>query len=105
MTDAPSDPWQAFAFFVARSGEGFCRELIEKGKTATQARNSMIGCFLDFAAGEACRIARREGREPNPDKWNKAVTDAFDRAVKRTVNYDAAVATTATITEAGIRAQ
>lgn len=80
----PKDPWHAFAWFVSRCGEGFGRELMERGKTATQARNTIIGCFLDMAAGEACRLARSEGREPDPAKWRKAVDDAFERAVKRT---------------------
>lgn len=85
MTDvAPADPWNAFAFFVGKCASGFGRELLQQGKTDTQARNAVIGCFLDFAAGEACRVARREGREPSPEKWTKAVNDAFERAVKRT---------------------
>lgn len=80
----PIDPYNAFAFFVSKCAEGFGAELMKNGKTDTQARNTIVGCFLDFAAGEACRIARREGREPDPDKLAKAVTDAFNRAVKRT---------------------
>lgn len=81
---APADPWNAFAYFVGKCASGFGGELIAQGKTATEARNAVIGCFLDFAAGEACRIAREEGREPDPSKWRKATTGAFDRAVNRT---------------------
>lgn len=81
---APVDPWGAFAYFVSKCADGFGRELIEQGKTETQARNAIIGCFLDFAAGEACRVARGEGRDPNSAKWRKATDDAFERAVKRT---------------------
>ena len=80
----PLDPWKAFAFFVGKCAEGFGKELIAGGKTNTQARNAVIGCFLDWAAGEACRIARSEGRKPNLTKWGKATKSAFDRAVKRT---------------------
>lgn len=78
------DPWNAFAFFVSKCASGFGKELIQQGRTDVQARNAVIGCFLDFAAGEACRIARREGREPDHEKWTQAVNDAFERAVKRT---------------------
>ena len=81
---APIDPWKEFTFFIGKCAEGFGRELLKQGKTDAQARNVIIQCFLDFAAGEACRVARREGREPSPEKWRKAVDDAFDRAVKRT---------------------
>jgi len=84
VTEPPIDPWKAFPYFVGKCAEGFARELVEQGKTVTQARNAVIGCFLDMAAGEACRIARGEGREPDPSKWSKAVNDAFERAVKRT---------------------
>jgi hypothetical protein len=82
--DIPEDPGAAFAFLVSRCAEGLGRELIAKGKTDTQARNAIIHHFLDFAAGEACRIARREKREPDHDKWQKATDDAFARAVVRT---------------------
>jgi hypothetical protein len=82
--EAPINPWQAFAFFVSKCSEGFGQELMCEGKTETQARNAVIGCLLDFAAGEACRIARREGREPSHERWTKAVNDAFERAVRRT---------------------
>lgn len=80
----PTDLWRAFAYFVSKCAEGFGRELLEQGKTDTEARNAVIGCFLDMAAGEACRIARREGRQPDIKKWHKATDDAFGRAVKRT---------------------
>src|SRR4051812_38277593 len=82
--DVPDDPRKAFAWFVSHCSSGLYKELMEQGKTDTQARNTVIYCFLDFAAGEACRIAMREEREPNIEKWQKATTDAFDRAVKRT---------------------
>lgn len=80
----PDDPWKAFAYFVSRCASGFYKELVEQGKTETQARNAVIGCFLQMAAGAACRIARGEGREPAPEKWRKATKAAFDRAVKQT---------------------
>jgi hypothetical protein len=80
----PVDPVKAFAFFVSKCGEGLGRELLAKGLTETQARNAIIGYLLDFAAGEACRIARREEREPDHRKWTKAVDGAFERAVQRT---------------------
>ena len=88
VTDVlPDDPWAVFAFLAAKCGEGFGRELMKAGRTETQAKNAVIGCLLDFAAGEACRLARSECREPDPEKWRKATTDAFDRAVKRTSPY------------------
>jgi hypothetical protein len=88
LDKVPDDPYGAFAFFVSHCASGLHKELLEKGKTDTDARNAVVHCFLDFAAGEACRIARREGREPDGDKWRKATDDAFEKAVKRT---DAAV--------------
>lgn len=84
LDKVPNDPYEAFAWFVSQCASGLYKELLEKGRTDTQARNSAIHCFLDFAAGEACRVARREGREPNQDKWRKATDAAFERAVKRT---------------------
>lgn len=81
---APIDPWKAFAYFVSKCSEGFGAELMREGKTETEARNAIIWCLLDFAAGEACRIARHEGREPDQEKWTSAVNDVFERAVKRT---------------------
>ena len=83
LNEVPSDPYGAFAWFVSQCASGLYRELLEKGKTDTEARNAVIHCFLDFAAGEACRIARREAREPDPDKWRAAVDGAFARAIKR----------------------
>jgi hypothetical protein len=80
----PKDPWKAFAYLVGKCASGFGRELMEGGKTEKAARNAIIGCFLAMAAGEACRIARGEGREPNHCKWRKATDDAFRRAVVRT---------------------
>lgn len=82
--DIPDEPYKAFAVLVGRCADGLIRELINEGKTEIKARNSVIHCFLDFASGEACRIARREGREPDKEKWTKAVNGAFERAVKRT---------------------
>lgn len=84
LSKVPDDPYGAFAFFVSQCASGLYQELLEKGKTDADARNAVIHCFLDFAAGEACRVARRENREPNLDKWRKATDDAFDHAVKRT---------------------
>ena len=79
----PDDPWMAFAYLVGRCAEGLAKELLERGRSETQARNAVIRCFLDMAAGEACRQARREGREPDPSKWRKATDDSFERATKR----------------------
>ena len=84
LPEIPTDPHKAFAYLVSRCAEGFGVELLQEGRTDMQARNLIIGYFLDFAAGEACRVARREGREPSHEKWTKAVDDAFARAVKRT---------------------
>lgn len=85
LAGVPDEPYAAFAWFVSRCASGLYQELLEKGKTDTEARNAVIHCFLDFAAGEACRVARREEREPDSDKWRKATDDAFERAVKRTL--------------------
>jgi hypothetical protein len=84
LSEVPDDPYGAFAWFVSQCASGLYKELLEKGRTDTEARNAVIHCFLDFASGEACRIARREGREPDHDKWRKAADDAFERAMKRT---------------------
>lgn len=84
LDEVPADPYGAFAWFVSQCASGLYRDLMEKGKTDVEARNAAIHCFLDFASGEACRIARREGREPDADKWRKATDDAFAKAVKRT---------------------
>jgi hypothetical protein len=81
---APADPIGAFAWFVSRCAEGLGKELLESGRTETQSRNTVIHLLLDFAAGEACRVARREGRVPDPAKWNAAANTAFDAALKRT---------------------
>jgi hypothetical protein len=86
VTDLPTDPYGAFAYLVSGCASGLYKELIEKGWTDTKARNAIVHRFLDMASGEACRIARREGREPDPVKWQKATADAFDRAVKRTAS-------------------
>lgn len=90
--EVPEDPWKAFAYFTGACAAGFGRELIEQGRTPTEARNAVIGSFLAMAAGEACRVARSEGREPDPAKWRKATDDAFDAAVKRTDAGRAALA-------------
>lgn len=82
--ELPDDPFMAFATLVSKCCNGLMRELVADGKTETQARNAVIRTFLDFAAGEGCRVARREGREPDANKWAAATTDAFERAVKRT---------------------
>lgn len=84
LDNVPTDPYGAFAWFASRCASGFYMELVEKGKTDTQARNVVIHCFLAMAAGEACRIARREGREPDTSKWGKATMKAFEKAIKRT---------------------
>jgi len=84
-SDVPADPWKAFAWFINKCASGFGTELMRDGKTATEARNAVIGCFLQMAAGEACRVARSEEREPDPAKWRAATDDAFERAVKYTL--------------------
>lgn len=80
----PADPNMAFAYFVSRCAEGLGKELIAEGKTPTQAKNQIINHFLAFAAGEACRIARAEGRTPDRGKWHIAIDRAFDKALART---------------------
>lgn len=40
--------------------------------------------LMACAAGEACRIARDDGREPNPEKWRSATDAVFAAAVART---------------------
>lgn len=80
----PADPWGAFAWFLNQCASGFARELMAQGKTETHARNAIIRCLVSAAAGEACRIARSEGREPNPTKWRQFTCTQFERAVKRT---------------------
>lgn len=83
----PADPWKAFAYLVSRCASGFFGELVERGRTPTEARNTIIGCFLDMAAGEACRIANKEGREPDHALWQAATDGAFARAKKRTADH------------------
>ena len=80
----PKDTWGAFGYLVSKCASGAYQELIERGKTDTQARNAIIHSFLDMASGEACRIARREGRAPDKEKWQAAIDAAWDRAIKRT---------------------
>ncbi len=82
--EVPDDPYLAFATLVSGCGNGLMKELILSGRTETQARNAVIHCFLAFASGEACRVARREGREPDKEKWTAATDKAFEKAVKRT---------------------
>ena len=85
LPEIPHDPAKAFAYLVSRCANGLLAELVhQEGKTEDQAKNILIHYFLDFAAGEACRMARRLGRDPDHKKWSKAVDNAFDRAVKRT---------------------
>lgn len=84
------DTYSTFAYLVSKCASGAYFELIESGKSDVQARNTIIHMFLDFAAGEACRVARRESREPNFSKWKSATKDAFDRAVKRTIDTPSA---------------
>lgn len=88
LNEVPADPYGAFAWFVSMCASGLYRELLEKGKTDMAARNAVIHCFLDFASGEACRIARREEREPDHEKWRAATDAAFDRAIKRSLPND-----------------
>lgn len=83
LSEVPNDPYGAFAWFVSHCASGLYGELLERGKTDTEARNAVIHCFLDFASGEACRIAQREGRAPDHNKWREATDAAFERAVKR----------------------
>ena len=92
MTDPkiPTDPVKAFAYLVSKCASGLYLELVDAGRTDTNARSQIIFMFLDFAAGETCRVARREGREPRFDKWTAATTDAFERAVKRTAAKESA---------------
>jgi hypothetical protein len=85
LSKVPDDPYGAFAWFASQCASGLYRELTGKGKSDTQARLAIVHCFLDMAAGEACRVARREGREPDHEKWRTVTDDAFARAVKRTV--------------------
>lgn len=83
LAAVPEDPYGAFAWMVSKCASGLYGELLQKGKTDTEARNAVIHCFLDFASGEACRVADREGRKPDQEKWRKATDDAFARACKR----------------------
>jgi hypothetical protein len=81
---AKMEATKAFALLVSKCASGLLRDLVETGKTETEARNAIVRYFLDFASGEACRIARGEGREPDQSKWQAATEAAFARAVKRT---------------------
>lgn len=56
------------------------------GYNETQARNQTINLLLQMAAGEACRVARKEGREPDPNLWAAATRAAFKGAVRYTAN-------------------
>lgn len=82
--ELPDNPHECLAVLVSRCAGGFAKEMIEAGYTATEARNMVVHHFVAFACGEACRIAREEGREPDPDKWRKATDIAFENAVERT---------------------
>jgi hypothetical protein len=73
LSEVPDDTWKAFGYLVSRCASGAYKELVEKGRTDAQARNAVIHSFLDMASGEACRVARREGREPDREKWQKAI--------------------------------
>lgn len=79
LSEVPSDPYGAFAWFVSHCASGLYGELLKDGKSDAEARNAVIHCFLDFASGEACRVARSEGREPDHDKWRKATDAAFEK--------------------------
>jgi len=85
--EVPADSWGAFTYLVGKCATGVARELVEQGKTPVQARNAVINAFIAMAAGEACRVAREEGRRPSAAKWRKATNDAFARAVKRTKGH------------------
>lgn len=80
----PEDTLQCFAYLVSRCASGAYQELVDAGKTDVQARTTVIHTFMNFAAGEACRVARKEGREPDETLWRAATDDAFSRAVQRT---------------------
>lgn len=85
LENVPADPFGAFAWFVSQCAQGFHRELTERGCcTSTDAHNAIAHCFLDFAAGVACRVASGEDREPDIAIWRKAADEAFERATKRT---------------------
>jgi hypothetical protein len=59
------------------------------GDAATMLRSfifqTVCDAEIDIPNQMARMAARREGRVPDPVKWTKAVNDAFDRAVKRTM--------------------
>ena len=80
----PDDARGAFAGFIGQCASAFYKELARAGGDDTETRNEIIRCCLDFAAGEACLVARRSGRKPDRNKWREATDDAFARAVKRT---------------------
>jgi hypothetical protein len=60
-------------------------ELSEQGLSDTEARTSIIHDLIACASGEACRIARKEGRDPDINKWRAATERAFLHAVERTL--------------------
>ena len=90
LSEVPTDPYGAFGWMVSHCASGLYKELVAKGYTDTKARNAIVHTFLDMAAGEACRIAIREEREPNPEKWRTATDAAFSKAIKRTADKAAA---------------
>ncbi len=52
LNEVPADPYGAFAWFVSRCSSGLYRELLGKGRTDTEARNIVIGCFLVYVKAE-----------------------------------------------------
>lgn len=54
------------------------------GQTETQARNEVIGMLTQMAAGEACRVARAEGREPDHERWRTFTDKCFSKACRYT---------------------
>lgn len=84
LSEVPEDTIGAFAWFVSHSASGAYKELLQQGRSDTEARNTIIHCFLDFASGEACRVARSEGRDPDKKKWRKATDAALKKAIERT---------------------
>ncbi|MFN3891942.1 MAG: hypothetical protein ACK4MV_16225 [Beijerinckiaceae bacterium] len=84
MGENDENPISFFASMVSRCANGLLAELKDAGLSEDQGKTKIVHLLIDFAAGEACRIARRNGREPDRDKWLAAVNRAFDEAVART---------------------
>lgn len=83
--DVPESPHGAFAYFLSKCVGGYGAELMRSGThTETDVRNAVVHALMACAAGEACRIARDDGREPNPEKWRSATDAVFAAAIART---------------------